>query len=143
MGISSVNLVVLFVWVCLLSHVKYGEAIDEYKYTVHITNNLGNSNQLTTHCYTNGSDLGVHVLSTSQEFQWSVHRGFWVPKAYWCDMTAENRSKTVQVYIEVKAFTDMCADKGLGECFWSVRDDGFYMMDDVHGNWKLIVDWNS
>ncbi|GMJ04061.1 hypothetical protein HRI_004075300 [Hibiscus trionum] len=136
MGIFSVNLVVLFVWICLLSHVKYGEA--DRVYTVHISNNLGDSNQLTTHCYTNGSDLGVHVLSTSQEFQWSLHQGFWVPKAYWCDMTAENRSKTVQVFFgNSPIFFHMCT----GQCFWSVRDDGFYMKDDKKGTWKLADTW--
>ncbi|GMJ04050.1 hypothetical protein like AT2G06090 [Hibiscus trionum] len=135
MGISSVNLVFLFVCICLLSHMKDGEAVGD-KYTVHITNDLGNNNQLSIHCKSDHSDLGVHVLRESQEFHWTFE--VFRLTTYQCNMMGEKHSKTIQVFISNEPFLERC----IGECFWSVRDEGFYMKDDRDGKWKLAYTWN-
>ncbi|KAL5781292.1 hypothetical protein ACOSP7_006321 [Xanthoceras sorbifolium] len=109
------------------------------KYTVHIMNNFSsNQNPLKMHCWSNDDDLGEHTLWMKNEFYFSFREKFFGWTHFWCEMHHGTQVKTFDVYsTRTRAFK--CPSTF--NCYWSVRDDGFYFSDDLE-KWDKYIGWS-
>lgn len=109
------------------------------KCRVHIMNDLSNNDEpLIIHCHSNDDDLGEHTLWMKNEFSFQFRENVWRYTHFWCSMRILNsKETTVDVY---RAYheTDKCQDTG--NCFWSVREDGFYFSNDQK-SWEKRYNW--
>ncbi|GAV64184.1 Self-incomp_S1 domain-containing protein, partial [Cephalotus follicularis] len=88
------------------------------KARVLITNNMPSN--VTIHCKSKDDDLGIHVIPTTQSYEWGFRVNFWETTLFFCGFTTK---KGGGVYDIFNAMRDehRCVD---GTCIWHVRDDG-------------------
>ncbi|KAJ0091863.1 hypothetical protein Patl1_26797 [Pistacia atlantica] len=109
-----------------------------FKYKVHIINGFtSNENPLITHCKSKDNDLGEHVLWMNNEFMFKFRKNIFGTTCFWCDMRHGSAQKTIDVF-RVGHESNKC--HGTGNCFWSVREDGFYFSDN-NQSWIKMYDW--
>ncbi|KAI5655991.1 hypothetical protein M9H77_24784 [Catharanthus roseus] len=97
------------------------------RYTVHVINNLP-SNQflLKIHCASGDDDLGFHNLTVNQDFNWSFRVNIRGTTLFFCHFWWQNKDKAFEVFNNYIA-TKTCRTN----CYWLVREDGFYFTDDI------------
>ncbi|KAI3469916.1 hypothetical protein Pfo_026579 [Paulownia fortunei] len=129
---SSKNLLLFFF--LLNAFIPFVFSLTLYDWQILITNDSKNQT-LTTHCYTNGDDIGTRALRPSgkQAFQCPVL----VKKRTLasCDMTLGKLRQHVDLFDSDRDI-GMCADK---TCIWKVNEIGFYL--NIFGRFVLIDQW--
>ncbi|KAJ0034069.1 hypothetical protein Pint_26184 [Pistacia integerrima] len=108
-------------------------------YRVHIINGFSNNdNPLIIHCYSkDDNDIGEHVLWMNNEFKFKFKKNIFGTTRFWCDMRHGSTQKTIDVF-RVGHESNKCHDTG--NCFWSVREDGFFFSVD-NQSWNKMYDW--
>ena len=72
------------------------------------------------------------TLELKNEFSFTFKTKFFGLSHFWCDMQHSTQVKTVDVYNDLyQGFK--C--KETKNCYWAVRDDGFYFTDDLQKEW--------
>ncbi|KAI5678833.1 hypothetical protein M9H77_09783 [Catharanthus roseus] len=107
------------------------------KYTVHVINNLP-SNQflLKIHCASGDDDLGFHDLSVNQDFNWTFNMNIFGTTLFFCHFWWSNKDKAFEVFNH-DIGTKNCATN----CYWLVREDGFYFTDDINNGPQKWQTW--
>ncbi|GFZ15989.1 hypothetical protein Acr_25g0003980 [Actinidia rufa] len=95
-----------------------GGAEESKSRTVHyvrVTNQLGNGIDLQLHCKSRNDDLGIHVLSNQQFFQWHFRNNVWGTTRFYCYLFSKSWNNSFDVY-----YQGMCG----AHCNWFVRQNG-------------------
>ncbi|GAV64188.1 Self-incomp_S1 domain-containing protein, partial [Cephalotus follicularis] len=83
---------------------------------------------VTIHCKSKDDDLGIHVISSAQFYEWRFTVNFWQTTLYFCGFTTE---KGRGVYAIYKASRDGVRCHPNNTCVWDVKDDGLHGYSDV------------
>lgn len=109
-----------------------------WKYKVHIINGYANNdNPLIIHCKSRDDDLGEHTLWMNNEFLFKFRKDFFVTTAFWCGFIHGSSRKVIYVF-RIDYESNFC--RATGNCFWSVREDGFYFSND-NKSWVKRYNW--
>lgn len=116
---------------------------DEYfgqVYNVHIINGFTNNSSLPLVVWCNaddGADMGGRALQERDEFSWSVKTTFWKSTQYLCTMKNDNQRRSFQAFQRRR---DIQRCSPTRECFWLVKEDGFYFSnDEIY--WRKDFSW--
>lgn len=108
-----------------------------WKFRVHIINALSHD-ILNLHCYSYNDDLGEHTLGVGGDFTFKFGQSPIYVTRFWCDMKyGSSHSTTVDVWTAKIGDKHCCHTR---ECFWSVREDGFYLSDN-NQSWVKWYNW--
>lgn len=116
-----------------------GRLIDLHD-SVDITNEM--SGAITVHCKSGDDNLGVHVLAPTQRYNFRFRMNVWGTTLFWCAFTSSTgRQKSLEVWSATVMRHSPCG----GKCYWSVREDGFWVTDynfkDDPLSAKFMVPW--
>ena len=100
-----------------------------------ITNSLHGGLDLTMHCKFNDNDLGTQVLHKNQSGQWIQEGKFEASSQLYCSFQWQNVTKWFAIY---KASRD--APRKV--CFWSIKQEGPCMINNVYGDPLTCYGWN-
>ncbi|PQM37542.1 hypothetical protein Pyn_06996 [Prunus yedoensis var. nudiflora] len=110
------------------------------KYRVHIINGLTNET-LTAHCKSKDDDLRVHALAVDQEFSWEFRINFFDRTLYFCNLVWKGGHKTFDAFlVDEKALLNACSSS---DCMWRARDDGIYLFNYPHKQFRLKYQWEK
>ncbi|KAL8533141.1 hypothetical protein ACS0TY_009406 [Phlomoides rotata] len=107
------------------------------KYTVHIANLLGsNSPPLSVHCRSKDDDLGSHILSIGDDYNWSFCVNPFSTH-FSCNFQWNSKDATFDIF---KApWHGKCYPP---VCFYGVKVDGFYFSHSYPpGSLDKVLDW--
>ncbi|KAI3469917.1 hypothetical protein Pfo_026580 [Paulownia fortunei] len=129
---SSKNLLLLFF--LLNAFIPFGFPLTLYDWQVLIANDSKNQ-ALTTHCYTNGDDIGTRTLGPSDK------QAFLSPvlvkerSLASCDMTLGKLHGRFDVF-DSDRDSHRCVDK---TCIWKVNENGLFLV--INGQLVLVYQW--
>ncbi|KAI5655989.1 hypothetical protein M9H77_24782 [Catharanthus roseus] len=124
---SSSSLILPFIQVVVADRAPIRDPPETDKYTVHVISNLpSNRYPLRIHCASGDDDLGYHNLSVNQDFNWSFRMNFRGTTLFFCHFWWKNEDKAFEVFNH-----DISINTCRSNCYWLVRDDGFYFTDDI------------
>ncbi|CAH2050182.1 unnamed protein product [Thlaspi arvense] len=92
------------------------------KYTVHIIDVLTNGD-LTFHCKSKDTDLGKINATSGEDYHFSFYENIFGRTLFFCGFAHNQQRQSFDVFDG--ALKMRCVD-----CYWRVRDDGFYFSDD-------------
>ncbi|KAI5649947.1 hypothetical protein M9H77_35952 [Catharanthus roseus] len=72
-------------------------------------------------------DLRFHDLLVHQEFNWSFNMNFQGTTLFFCHFWWANKDKSFEVFNR-DIGTNYCSTN----CYWFVKEDGFYFIDDIN-----------
>lgn len=98
--------------------------------------NYGESD-LTTHCKTNGVDIGTTIIKPSDRQRFKDHVLVRQRSLASCDMTLGNRHGQFDVFDSKRGDLKRCADR---LCLWMVQEDGLFLFIDLD-HYELIYKW--
>ncbi|KAJ0538546.1 putative plant self-incompatibility S1 [Helianthus annuus] len=103
-------------------------------FVVHITN--AEIDNLMVHCKSNDDDLGDKNLIFEESFEFHFRQNFLFTTEFFCTFRSVTpyadrviKSTTVIVF-DAYISARLCGDGDPRNCYWSVRDDGFYVSKD-------------
>ncbi|GFP87996.1 hypothetical protein PHJA_000943300 [Phtheirospermum japonicum] len=102
---------------------------------VHIINHLGpNSPPLKLQCKSKNDDLGIHMLSTEQEYSWRFCDNFFPTTLFFCHLWWQSKHKGFV------AFEENIIEAKRNHRYWLAMPDGIYFS---HGNSRFVkkFDW--
>lgn len=105
------------------------------KLHIHIISNLPpNSPPLTVHCRSKDDDLGVHTLTTGQDYQWPFCL---VPFStlFYCDLVWGAKKTSFDAYNARKTFEIPC-NLNKNNCVFEVQVDGVYFKGEKKSDWQ-------
>ncbi|KAI3836679.1 hypothetical protein MKW92_003647 [Papaver armeniacum] len=118
--------------------------------TVQVQNDIeGDHVLLKIHCKSLDDDLGEHVLSFGNEWDWFFRVGFGMTK-FWCDFRWYD-NKDQRWYQGTRVvfkgglfdFDYKCVKICRSKCIWSARRDGLYLCRrDKEGIWEKRFTWD-
>ena len=123
--------------IALSAELSNGESYD--KDSVHFINSLNPNNILRVHCLTHDDDLGYHLLSPGQTYEFSFYESIFTTKvncALW-------QGPGFKFYAIFRAYTGGGFIVHYGrKNFWDAREDGIYIS---HGkdSPKLKYNWST
>ncbi|KAK4406045.1 hypothetical protein Sango_0611000 [Sesamum angolense] len=118
----------------LNSFIPLALSVTLFNWTILIINDSKNQ-ALTTHCQTNGDDIGTKTLSPAEK------QAFLCPvlvkqrTVASCDMTLGNLHGRFDV-LDWDRDRNRCVDKA---CLWHVNEDGVFLL--LNGQWVLQYTW--
>ncbi|OMO55974.1 Plant self-incompatibility S1 [Corchorus capsularis] len=109
------SMVSLFILVITFGQIISLAAGERYQsYTIHISNELSNDQELNVHCTSKGKEVGEQVIPDHHEWSFSAHEEFSQKAEYWCDMKSPNHgsflsfiSVSVAVREQIPSFEDL------------------------------------
>ncbi|KAF8394203.1 hypothetical protein HHK36_020410 [Tetracentron sinense] len=108
------------------------------KYHVHVENQLGEGKTLELHCQSKDDDLSLHFLTFHQEFTWSFNTNIFGTTLFYCDFKFGNVKGHYDVFVAKRDdHDDRCRDG----CFWGVRPDGLYFLQNEFMKYELVYRW--
>ncbi|XP_044499382.1 S-protein homolog 24-like [Mangifera indica] len=114
--------------------------VARWHYRVHITNSFPNNDQpLYVHCWSRDDDLGEHNLWVNNEFTFRFGKNIFFPTRFDCDFRHGSLSTRFPIF-HIDRDGSKC--RRTGQCYWSVREDGFYFCNDNIW-WYKRYDWNG
>src|ERR1044072_44058 len=84
-----------------------------------VSNNLEGGLDLTIHCKSRDDDLGVHVLHTSETFEWSFTPNFWGTTLFYCSFQWQGAPSILWFDI-----FDGSRDDNCHRCAWTIKKNG-------------------
>lgn len=107
------------------------------RYHVHIISSMSSdSPPLLVHCRSRDDDLGARLLLPSQEYLIRFEVDFFRRTHFECSVQWGGRQSEFTAF-RCSRDENRCRS---GNCFWSVRRDGFYFSKD-NRNWHLEYEW--
>ncbi|KAM6565496.1 hypothetical protein CsatA_024624 [Cannabis sativa] len=107
------------------------------KYTVYIINFLDVNTTLSVHCKSADDDLGTHIVSYGDNFNWSFNINFFRTTLFYCDMsTSKGDLKGHFVVFDAQKYD--CHDN---KCYWKVSQSGLYLFNYLHNEYELQYSW--
>lgn len=79
------------------------------------------------HSASGDDDLRFHDLLVHQEFNWSFNMNFQGTTLFFCHFWWANKDKSFEVFNR-DIGTNYCSTN----CYWFVKEDGFYFIDDIN-----------
>lgn len=125
---------VLFLTLSFISSLPPSQAGDVFVMRhVHIINNM--SGDLKLHCQSKNNDLGAKILHPGEEQILRFKVNIWKTTLFYC---LAQRPWQFKIFNAFEAHRDelRCG----GQCYWSVRDDGFYFSND-DTTWDRDYTW--
>lgn len=150
---SMTNVVLLVSFVMTLSHIPilFADSPQGYQeqgflkglldwispiQIVQIRNNVGRGEHITIHCKSEDDDLGTHVLSFGQSFQWKFRKSYWNTRFFCSVMWHEH-------YLDFNAFVVNEIEKGKRKtsfcsttCVWLVMRPFIKSPEGKRLHWK-------
>ncbi|KAL7081322.1 hypothetical protein ACP275_14G032700 [Erythranthe tilingii] len=110
-------------------------------YEVRIINGFSNNSSLplVVWCVSHDSgDIGGRALQERDDYSWTVKiNPFWGSSRFVCTMKWDEKTKKFEVF---RASRDKYRCGECGECFWLVKEDGFYFSNNGI-NWIKNFPW--
>ena len=101
-----------------------------------LKNTLGPGTNLIIHCQSKDDNLGVHVLSNDEAFEWSFRPNFWsTTTLFFCKVQWEEKVMSFDSYREDNDFY-------LREhLFWDINSRGACLLNIDKGNYEFCFEW--
>ena len=107
------------------------------KVHVRLKNTLGPGSSLTIHCQSKDDDLGIHVLSNNNSFEWSFHPNlFYTNTLFFCRIQWQDKVMSFDSYRETRDMNG-CHKR----CFWDVNPTGACLLNIDKGNYDACFRW--
>ncbi|XP_052188206.1 S-protein homolog 19-like [Diospyros lotus] len=113
------------------------------RYWIHILHQASPADELTLHCKSDDNDLGWQHLTEGQEFQWSFKMSVWNNTVFYCSFYLRDLTQFFDAFRN--SLRMFCGH----HCYWSVRENGFFLSGDnytyhkrhdwEHGHGRLSV----
>lgn len=113
---------------------------DNKSYDVRIVNGFSNNSSLPLVIWCgsdDGNDIGGRALQERDDYSWSVISGLWKTPQYICTMKCDGRRKKFEAF---RVNRDRYRCGNYRQCFWLVKEDGFYFSNDEI-TWKKDFSW--
>ena len=109
------------------------------KCRVHVINGFSTNETLEAHCRSKDDDLGLHHIPVRDEFQWSFRTDFFSTTRFSCHMWWSGGQKYLDVFwVDDKFIDNEC---GGGNCRWRSQNDGIYLYNFRHKEYRLKHKW--
>lgn len=139
--LSEPLFIFLLLFACFAQHSKVFAILESYD--GYIANNLpDNSQALKIHIFSGDDDLGFHNLKVNEFFTWQFQMNFFGNTKFYGHFWWGNKERGFAVFD--KHLAPKCGDHDVNACWWSVREDGFYLarvktnpVEYVKMNWWL------
>ncbi|XP_009595483.1 S-protein homolog 21 [Nicotiana tomentosiformis] len=109
-------------------------------YNVHIINGFTNNSSLPLVVWCSSGDtgdIGGRALQERDDFSWSVKTKFWKNSQYVCTMKLDQKRRRFQAFYGSRDVQRCSPTK---QCFWLVKEDGFYFSnDEIY--WQKDFSW--
>ncbi|MFS8004765.1 putative plant self-incompatibility S1 [Helianthus anomalus] len=131
----------IFVFIFLGLNVVNGCPFFLSKYFVNIHSSIRNDN-VTLRCQSKDDDLGSHVLSPNNDYEWSFCQSFSRATLFFCHFWWNNNEQIFDVFNSTMG--EWCREgRPEGDiCRWLVREDGFYFYEPIeYGRWLKQYYW--
>ena len=129
------KLVLLFALHITLSQGSFYKPFDRVH--VRLTNTLGPGSSLTIHCQSKDDDLGVHVLSNLEFFEWSFHPNLIIISTlFYCKIQWQDKVMSFDSYKESRDLTG-CHKR----CVWDINSKGACLLNNNKGGYDLCFVW--
>jgi hypothetical protein len=103
------------------------------QYDAYIVNGLPNNSQIfRVHIFSGDDDLGFHNLKVNEKFFWHFSKNFWnTTKFYGHFWWGDTKERSFAVFDQ--RISSKCGTARLDSnvCWWLVKEDGFYLADEV------------
>ncbi|EPS58024.1 hypothetical protein M569_16794 [Genlisea aurea] len=98
-------------------------------FEVSIANNMNETGGLmiAVHCKSADDDLGEHYLWKDQDLRWKFRINLFRSTLFFCSVNSGETTLRFDVF-DTDYISFKCQDSS--KCFWSVRDEGFYLSCD-------------
>ena len=107
------------------------------KVHVRLTNILGPGSSLTIHCQSKDDDLGVHVLSNNNYFEWTFHPNFFnLSTLFFCKIQWQGKEMSYDSYLETRDLFG-CHKR----CFWDINSMGACLVNFDEGGYDRCFNW--
>ncbi|KAI4294806.1 hypothetical protein MLD38_037813 [Melastoma candidum] len=84
-----------------------------------INNAIPEAPQLTVHCRSGDDDLGYHVLSLTDSYDFHFKPNFWGRTLFYCQFNWLNESRYFDIYIQKRDYSRCSA-----LCIWWIKSEG-------------------
>ena len=115
-----------------------GAGIIQKKVDLRMTNDLGTGENINVHCKSKDDDLGAHLLTPGQYFEFRFRPNFWGTTLFFCRFWWGNESHWFDIYDQNRD-TTRCDSK----CWWMVGPIGPCLLDHNFGIYDLCQNWND
>ncbi|GMJ01296.1 hypothetical protein HRI_003798800 [Hibiscus trionum] len=107
---------------------------------VHVINGFsGTDETLEAHCKSKDDDLGLRYVPVHGEFNWTFHTDIFSRTRFSCHMWWSGGEKYLDVFwVNDKFLTEEC---GGNNCHWMSQNDGVYLFNDKHKEYRLKYKW--
>lgn len=129
------NLLLLIVLMLSSSSISVVLSLTLFDWQILITNTSKNQT-LTTHCATNGEDIGTMALQPFAKQAFLDHVLVKQRSLASCDMSLGNKRGRFDVFDSDRGDLKRCADK---TCVWNVNEDGLFL--DINNQYLLQYQW--
>ncbi|CAA3006070.1 S-protein homolog 5 [Olea europaea var. sylvestris] len=109
-------------------------------YDVRIINGFSNNSSLPLIIWCEseyGGDIGGRALQERDDFSWSVKSGLWKTPLFFCTIKWDGKRKKFEAFRETR---DRYRCEKYRQCFWLVKEDGFYFSSDEIA-WRKDFSW--
>ncbi|CAN4120689.1 unnamed protein product [Withania somnifera] len=132
-------LIILGIYIIALISIKQPDEYFEKIYNIHIINGFTNNSSLPLVVWCISSDrvdIGGRALQEHDEYSWSVKTTFWKNTQFLCTMKFDQQKRSFQAFQR----KDIQRCSPTRECFWLVKEDGFYFSnDEIY--WRRDFSW--
>ncbi|EOA34800.1 hypothetical protein CARUB_v10022377mg [Capsella rubella] len=134
MNSSSNKLIVLAIYLCYV--INHCHGFNPFaKTVVTITNNISPQAVLRVSCKSKDDDLGEHVLSSGQRFQWKFRPSVFRVTLFFCRFAWNNQVKRFDVYTPSR-------DQGhCITCNWSIMADRLCLSGNLDKYYDRCYQW--
>lgn len=125
---------VLFILIILnIHHALSKKCAFSAKVEVHIVSNLNpTSPPLQVHCKSREDDLGNHMLSVNQDYNWSFCNGFFETTLFYCNIRTGEKQLGFQAF--ASGWRENCTKN---VCNWAAKEDGIYFNGQKKDKWII------
>lgn len=114
--------------------------MSEAKTHVRITNDLPDNMKLNVHCKSKEDNLGVHVVSYLNSYEFSFIPNIWGTTQFYCSMAWLSHFHHFDIYIY---YRDVRCQQTKHTCAWYVTPVGPCMLENLHDNKTICYVWNK
>ncbi|KAL0433076.1 UNVERIFIED_CONTAM: hypothetical protein Slati_2641900 [Sesamum latifolium] len=114
----------------------------QHSYDVRIINGFSNNSSLplVVWCVSEDTgDIGGRALQERDDYGWTVKTGlFWSSSRFLCTMKWDAKRKKFEAF---RSSRDRYRCGACRQCFWLVKEDGFYFSNDDGVHWIKDFPW--